>query len=101
MEKVDSFFGPLIVRPSGPEPVKYDEERILLLTDNYHQGSTPLTVGLNRYPSFMALSGFQSPCSAQMLQIARWHEAASDLVFWHADHSMLQSRPTLLAAGNG
>ena len=48
MEKVDSFFGPLIVRPAGPEPLRYDEERVLLLTDNYHQESAPLTFGLNR-----------------------------------------------------
>jgi FtsP/CotA-like multicopper oxidase with cupredoxin domain len=48
-EKVDSFFGPLIVRPRGPEPVRYDEEHVLLLTDNYHEEAAPLTFGLNRY----------------------------------------------------
>lgn len=51
VEKVDNFFGPLIVRPQGPEPIRYDEERILLLTDNYHEEAAPLTFGLNRYTS--------------------------------------------------
>ena len=50
MEKVDSFYGPLIVRPppGAPEPAKYNEERILLLADNYHAESAPLTFALNR-----------------------------------------------------
>lgn len=54
MEKVDSFYGPLIVRPAGPEPVRYDEERTLLLSDNYHEEAAPLSFGLNRYtgPAF-------------------------------------------------
>ena len=50
MEKVDSFFGPLIVHPppGAPAPAQYDEERILLLSDNYHAESAPLTFALNR-----------------------------------------------------
>lgn len=57
-EKVDSFFGPLIVRPRGPEPVRYNEERVLLLTDNYHEEAAPLTFGLNRYELPIARSRF-------------------------------------------
>lgn len=48
MEKMDGFFGPLLVRPRGPEPFQYDEERVLLLDDNYHETASPLTFGLNR-----------------------------------------------------
>ena len=48
VEKVDGFFGPLIVRPRGAEPFQYDEERILLLDDNYHEAAGPLSFRLNR-----------------------------------------------------
>ena len=50
MEKVDGLYGPLIVRPrsAGEEPFQYDEERILLLSDNYHDTSASLTFPLNR-----------------------------------------------------
>lgn len=47
-EKVDGFTGPLIVRPAGPEPFTYDEERVLFLSDNYHTSATALTFPLNR-----------------------------------------------------
>ncbi|CAL8462933.1 g2467 [Coccomyxa elongata] len=47
-EKVDGFSGPLIVRPAGPEPFMYDEERVLYLSDNYHTSATALTFPLNR-----------------------------------------------------
>ncbi len=49
MEKVDGLYGPLIVRPrNGIEPFQYDEERILLLSDDYHDTSGSLTFPLNR-----------------------------------------------------
>ena len=48
---MDQLFGPLIVHPpaGAPEPAQYDEDRILLLTDNYHEEAAPLAFALNRY----------------------------------------------------
>ena len=50
MEKVDSLFGPLIVHPppGAPEIAQYDDERTLLLSDNYHGEATLLAAALNR-----------------------------------------------------
>ena len=50
MEKVDSLFGPLIVLPprGAPAIAQYDDERTLLLTDNYHGEATLLAAALNR-----------------------------------------------------
>ena len=74
MEKVDGFFGPLIVRPRGPEPFQYDEERILLLDDNYHEQAGPLSFRLNRRaPGLVQGSTWPTagaPTRLLMLQIA-------------------------------
>jgi len=48
VERVDGFYGPLIVRPAGPEPFAYDEERLLLLADHFHGQANPMTFRLNR-----------------------------------------------------
>ena len=48
VERVDGFYGPLIVRPNGPEALVYDEERTLLVSDNFHGQANAMTFGLNR-----------------------------------------------------
>lgn len=45
---MDGFYGPLIVRPAGPEPLVYDEERLLLISDSFHGQANPMTFRLNR-----------------------------------------------------
>ena len=62
VEKVDGFFGPLIVRPRGAEPFQYDEERILLLDDNYHEAAGPLSFRLNRRAPPPAAAPFCRTC---------------------------------------
>lgn len=57
-EKVDGFFGPLIVRPAGPEPFQYDEEKTLVLSDNYHTTASALTFPLNRCPELCTAPPF-------------------------------------------
>jgi L-ascorbate oxidase len=55
-ERVDGFYGPLIVATAGPDPLAdlYDEEIVLLLSDWYHSTGADLEMPLNRpfYPSF-------------------------------------------------
>ena len=48
VERVDGFYGPLIVRPNGTEALAYDEERMLLISDNFHGQANAMTFGLNR-----------------------------------------------------
>lgn len=48
VERVDGFYGALLVRPGGPEPFGYDEERLLLLSDNFHGQAGPMAFPLNR-----------------------------------------------------
>ena len=48
VERVDGFYGPLIVRPNGTEALAYDEERTLLISDNFHGQANAMTFGLNR-----------------------------------------------------
>ena len=48
VERVDGFYGPLIVRPDGPEALVYDEERTLLISDSFHGQANAMAFGLNR-----------------------------------------------------
>ncbi|KAK9837176.1 hypothetical protein WJX81_008696 [Elliptochloris bilobata] len=48
VERVDGFYGPLIIRPNGTEALAYDEERTLLVSDNFHGEANAMTFGLNR-----------------------------------------------------
>lgn len=50
MERVDGLAGPLIVRPAGEDPLAklYDEEKIIGLTDWYHDLYGPLTFATSR-----------------------------------------------------
>ena len=45
VERVDGFYGPLIVRPNGPEALVYDEERMLLISDSFHGQANAMTFG--------------------------------------------------------
>ena len=47
-QRMDGLYGPLIVRPRVPVPEAFDEEIILLLSDNYHGQADALFFGLNR-----------------------------------------------------
>lgn len=50
VERVDGLQGALIVRPQGPEPLKYlyDEERIITMSDWYHDQYGSLTFATSR-----------------------------------------------------
>ena len=63
MEKVDSLFGPLIVLPppGAPAIAQYDDERTLLLTDNYHGEATLLAAALNRCAQGLPCAHLHTP----------------------------------------
>eukprot|EP00884_Botryococcus_braunii_P020031 jgi/Botrbrau1/6711/Bobra.0324s0002.1 len=48
VEAVDGLYGPLIVRPKGEEPLKYDDEIILMVGDWFHDQAAQMAVRLNR-----------------------------------------------------
>ena len=85
VERVDGFYGPLIVRPNGPEALVYDEERTLLISDNFHGQANAMTFGLNRCaPSPGSVrSEFRASVS--------WHFTPVQMWLMHLKHSMLPS----------
>lgn len=50
MDVADGMTGPIIVHPKDPEPLTYDEERMLFLQDFYIQTGAQQEAGLDNFP---------------------------------------------------